>query len=215
VKQQEGDIDLYTISIICVGSVDNALFAREIFLISLIIVSGCAKDDTANMEGKQDSLPEKSPPVAAPEWYPTPKQLTGRGTPAPATTTINPFDQYQQDTRPAPAAGGATPGVPTYGTQDIQWPSDQEPGKYKPWTSGQTRTQGAAEPARQALRRPWGEIEAPKASAPPPQPQPQPVWQYPGSQPAGGPGYELQSGQPRYMPGTIEPIPQDFPAFVW
>lgn len=212
-EQLEGEIDLYAISIICVGSVDNALFAREIFLISVIIVSACAKDDTANLNGKEDSLPEASPPVAAPVWYPTPKRPTGRSTPPPATTTISPSDQYQQDTPAAPAAGRAAPGVPTYGSQDVQWPSDQEPGKYIPWTSGQTPAPGTAEPARQGSRRPWGQIEEPAGSSKPPQPQP--VWQYPGSQPAWGPGYELQSGPPGYLPGTIEPIPPGFPGYVW
>ncbi len=159
-KQQEGDIDLCAILILSVGSVDNALYAREIFLVSVIIITACAKDDAANMNGKQDSLPEKSPPVSAPEWYPTPKRSSGPAGYSAAPSATPPGSQFIQDrqtTRQAPAAG-VSAGM-TDKTQQYQWPSDQKSAKYSPWNTGQAPAQTPGGPATTGSRRPWGGVQ--------------------------------------------------------
>ena len=161
-KQQEGDIDLCAILILGVGSVDNALYARGIFLVSVMIITACAKDDAANMNGKQDSLPQKSPPVAAPEWYPTPKRSSGPAGYSAAPSATPPGSQFIQDrqtTRQAPAAG-VSAGM-TDKTQQYQWPSDQKSAKYSPWNTGQAPAQTPGGPATTGSRRPWGNVDRP------------------------------------------------------
>lgn len=213
-KQQEGDIDLGTILILIVGSVDNAVYAREIFLVSVMIITACAKDDAANRDGKQDSLPKKSPPVTAPEWYPTPKRSggpAGFAVKPPATPAGSQFFPDHQTTRQAPVTGAAADGT-TATTQQYQWPSDQEPGKYSPWAAGQTPAPAAGEPAGYGSRRPWGNVDGVAGTKQPQQPQQ--VWQYPG-QPAWGTGYATPPVQPWQQPGTVAPPPQGFPGYVW
>jgi hypothetical protein len=210
-KQQEGDIDLCAILILSVGSVDNALYARAIFLVSVMIVTACAKDDAANMDGKQNSLPQKSPPVAAPEWYPTPKRSSGPAgyaVTSPATPTGSQFTQDRQTTRQAPASGVAAGGT-TAQTPEYQWPSDQESEKYSPWAAGQAPAPTAGEPARIGSRRPWGNVDGIAGTKQPQQP-PQ-VWQYPGGQPAWGTG----NTPPPTQPWTYGPTQPGFPGYVW
>lgn len=212
-KQQEGDIDLCAILILGVGSVDNALYARGIFLVSVMIITACAKDDAANMNGKQDSLPQKSPPVAAPEWYPTPKRSSGPAGYSAAPSATPPGSQFIQDrqtTRQAPAAG-VSAGM-TDKTQQYQWPSDQKSAKYSPWNTGQAPAQTPGGPATTGSRRPWGNVDRPVGATQPQQPQqPQNVWQFPGGQPAWGTGDATQPMQP----GVFGQYPQGFPGYVW
>lgn len=209
-KQQEGDIDLCAILILGVGSVDNALYARGIFLVSVMIITACAKDDAANMNGKQDSLPQKSPPVAAPEWYPTPKRSSGPAGYSAAPSATPPGSQFIQDrqtTRQAPAAG-VSAGM-TDKTQQYQWPSDQKSAKYSPWNTGQAPAQTPGGPATTGSRRPWGNVDRPVGATQPQQPQN--VWQFPGGQPAWGTGDATQPMQP----GVFGQYPQGFPGYVW
>jgi len=173
-----------------------------------MIVSACAKDETADVTAEQDSLPEESPPVAAPEWYPTPKRTgpVGYRVLPPATSAGDPFAQYPQEPAPPPAAGTG------YETKEIQWPSDLESKEYRPWTTGKTPAPGTPQPAPPGTRRPWGAIDG-TVQAPPAQP-PQNVWQFQGAQPAWGTGYQLPPGQPYYAPGTYGTYPQAYPGTV-
>ena len=198
-KQQEDDIDLHVLALICVRSVDDAVFARQLFLVSVIILSACAKDDTADMDGEQVGVPHETPPVAAPEWYPTPKR-TG----PPAYRVLPPADRrdtQEQDTwqgREVPAAGRTPYDDGRFDLDNVQWPSDEQEQKYSPWTSEQTPSPGTDGPPGWVQPRPWGSVE--EGTGRPPRPQQS--WQYPGAQPA-------------YPPGVYGQYPQDYPGYIW
>ena len=207
-KQQEGDIDLHALAIICVRSVDDAVFARQLFLLSVIILSACAKDETADMSGDPVGLPQETTPAAAPEWYPTPKR-TG----PPAFQVMPPPDRRDpQSVRPGPD-NRSTPYDGRFDLENIQWPSDQEAQEYSPWTTEQTRTQREGVPPSWAQRRPWGAVEQGPYGAQPPQPQQN--WGIQGGQSDWGTGYGLETVQPAYPPGGYGQYPQAYPGYVW
>lgn len=207
-KQQEGDIDLYALAIICVRSVDDAVFARQLFLLSVIILSACAKDETANMNGDPVGLPQETTPAAAPEWYPTPKR-TG----PPAFQVMPPADRRDpQQVRPAPG-NASTPYDGRFDLENIQWPSDQDEKEYSPWTTEQTPAQRAGVPPSWAQPRPWGAIE--QGPYRPQPPQPQQNWGVQGGQSDWGAGYGLEAVQPAYPPGGYGQNPQAYPGYVW
>ena len=145
-KQQEDDIELHALASICVGSVDDAVLARQLFLLSVILLSACAKDDTADTDGADVRLPQETAPVAAPEWYPTPKRSG-----PPAFRVVPPAERrdfQRQDPqlgRQAPAAG-PSPYEDRFDLDNVQWPSDEDAEQYSPWTTEQTPTQPAGGP---------------------------------------------------------------------
>ena len=208
-QQQEGDTDLHALAIICVRSVDDAVFARQLFLLSVIILSACAKDETADMNGEPVDMPQETTPAAAPEWYPTPKRT---GPPAfrvmPPADRRDPQRQDPQQVRPAPGTG-STPYDGRYDLDNIQWPSDQQAKQYSPWTTEQTPNQPQGGPPSWSQRRPWGD---PNGAQPP---QPQRNWRDQGGQPGWGTGYGLEPVQPRNPPGNYGQNPQTYPGYVW
>lgn len=213
-KQQEDDIDLHVLASACVGSVDDAVFARQLFLISVIILSACTKDETADMDGEHMDMPEESPPAAVPEWYPTPKRTGPPGFRVmPPADRQDPQRQDPQQVRPAPGAGSPTYDEGRFDLENIQWPSDQQAKEYAPWTTEQTPTQPEGGPPSWTQRRPWGAIEQGPYGAQPPQPQQN--WRFQGGQPAWGTGYGLEPVQPGYPPGNYGQNPQAYPGPVW
>jgi hypothetical protein len=213
VKQQEGDIDLHALAIICVRSVDDAVFARQLFLLSVIILSACAKDETADMNGEPLDVPQETTPAVAPEWYPTPKRTGPPGFRVmPPADRRDPQRQDPQQARPSPGTG-SPPNDGRYDLENIQWPSDKQAKEFSPWTTEQTPTQPQAGPPSWAQRRPWGAIEQGPYGVQPPQPQQD--WGVQGGQPDWGMGYGLEAVQPAYPPGTYGQNPQAYPGYVW
>ena len=199
-KQQEGEIDLHALACLCVGSVDDPVFARQLFLLSVILLGACAKDDTADMDGEPVGVPQESVPETVPEWYPTPKR-TG----PPAFRVVPPEERRDaqrvdpQTGRQAPAAG-RRPYDGRFDLDNVQWPSDQKTEEYSPWTTEQSPDQRpGGPPVWEQYRRPWGTVEEGTGR----------------SQPAWGTGYGQVPAQPAYPPGDYGQYPQVYPGYVW
>jgi hypothetical protein len=189
----------------CTGLTDNALFARLLLMIAVMINAACAKDDTINNESIKAELEELSPPVKVQEWYPTPKRLSNSATYTMPSTAAGGGIQ-------SPARSAAQQGSKAVDRQ-IMWPSQATTTQeYSPWHTPQATQapgQSANVPGQSVTRRPWGALDNSTRSSQ--RQQSQQVWQ---PQPA-QPNWQTQGQQFQQQPGMYGPNPGLFPVYVW
>ena len=193
----------------CAGPFKYAFLTRVLLLAVVMMPVACTRDDTAVDSREQSAVPGPAPPVAAPEWYPTPKRAGSPSfrinTPAAGGTGYGSRQSAGQAAdRQSPAFAGGTTRAQTWSSAQDQ--ANQR--EYSPWTSQQPadRNRMADTQEQQGEYRPWGAYN-PSQSKKPESPN---VWQFPTGQP-GRDGDGARQGYPPPVPAYSNGMPQ----YVW
>ena len=193
----------------CAGPSKNAFFTRVLLLAVVMTPVACTRDDTAVDSREQSVAPEPARPVAAPEWYPTPKRA-GRpsfriNTPVAggAGSGSRQSASRAADNQPRVYEAPATPAQPWSSAQDQARRQDDSS-----WYSQQPSDRVGETPEQQRAYRPWG---AYNKGATPSQAKPQSpnVWQFPNPQPA----WNGDSTRQGYPPGPA--FGNGVPQYAW